>query len=96
LFDSSQDLFAILQASLYLFRGRPERSVLIFDVAANGVAVVANQLQDFFDGSVSLAERHVPAVISLPVANMNVHDTVMMFANKINRVVVARSKVADV
>jgi len=54
------------------------------------------ELQDFFDGSVSLTERHVPAVISLPVANMNVHDAVMMFANKIDRVVVARSKVADV
>jgi len=27
---------------------------------------------------------------------MNVHDAVMMFANKIDRVVVARSKVADV
>ena len=74
----------------------PERSVLIFDVAANGIVIVANQPQRLFYGRIAVAEGTVRAVVALAIANVNVGDAIVVFADEIDNIVVSRGKVAGI
>ena len=87
---------AIFQAGPDFVDREAERSVLVFDVTADGVAIVANQVKRFLDRRITLTEGPVRAVVAFAIANVNVGDAIVVFADEIDNIVVSGGKVADI
>ncbi len=71
--------------------------VLELDRGLNVPLVVADQLEHFGDRRVARAERHVRAVVQLPILHVHVRDARVVFLEERNRrAVAAGDEVADV
>ena len=89
-----QRLLRILQA----LRDLDHRvaGVLEFDVAGNVVFLVAQELQHLLDRGVSLAPRHVRAVILLAILQVEMRDAIVVFLDIRYRIEIRRGEMADV
>ena len=84
------------QALPDLFDRRPGAAILVFDVSDDRPSLLLQHLQHRRNRRVALAPRHVVALISPPILEVQVADVGVVLAEIRDRVEVGRGEVTDV